>query len=390
MTATTFVTWASILPRRRAIARSEIYITGFHVIRKRSVASEREFDLFDDALGLGPRQIDRQQAVDEIGPEHLHAFGEQEGALKLPRGDAAMQKLPFAVVGLAAADDELIFLERDVELIAREARDRQCEPQSLRRGLDFRMRAMLVGRIAVRAGRVTRSSARSISSKPSRKGEFSVGSRDMSRSPRGASYRCGARRRRPDASAYMEPKLDAIKRRGAAEPALAIDGDEPWRSPHRKERRKGKGQDARLFVIVARRVLRERRRLAEIPPPSSGEANVSPWRRRRAVCAAEQADGAVSFVRWREASACRSAPRSGGAGGGGRRLRRRTPEARARLRRPHAAAEHGAERRGIRARALLYRAVFPPHDATVPRGDLAWRRSVRTKATTCPWERPGG
>ena len=57
---------------------------------------------------------------------------------------------------------------------------------------------------------------------------------------------------------------------------------------------------------------------------------------------------------------------------------------------PAAKAEHGAERRGIRARALLYRALSAPHNAPLPRRDLAWRRSVRTKATTCPQERPGG
>ena len=45
-----------------------------------------------------------QQAVVEPGPLHLDPLGEDEGALELPRGDAAVQEdAPFRIVPLAAA-----------------------------------------------------------------------------------------------------------------------------------------------------------------------------------------------------------------------------------------------------------------------------------------------
>ena len=52
----------------------------------------------------------------------LDAVGQHEAALELARGDAAVQEDPaFGVLGLAAADHELVVLERDREVVLGEA-----------------------------------------------------------------------------------------------------------------------------------------------------------------------------------------------------------------------------------------------------------------------------
>src|SRR5215218_11185093 len=111
-----------------------------------------DVDLPDDPLRLGTGEIDRQQPVGQVGAQNLHAFGEQEGALELPRGNAAMQVLPRLVIALAAADDELAFLERDLELVPGEPRDRERDPQPFRLALGAGDALDIVGRIAVARG----------------------------------------------------------------------------------------------------------------------------------------------------------------------------------------------------------------------------------------------
>src|SRR6185295_1785149 len=71
------------------------------------------------ALRLMSDEIDRQEAVGQIGRAHLDAVREHERALELARGDAAVKIVPLAVVDLFSADDELLVLDRDVELAAR-------------------------------------------------------------------------------------------------------------------------------------------------------------------------------------------------------------------------------------------------------------------------------
>jgi hypothetical protein len=53
----------------------------------------------------------------------LHPVGKQKAALKLPGGDATMQILTRLVLLLSAADRELIILDRDFDLVLREAGD---------------------------------------------------------------------------------------------------------------------------------------------------------------------------------------------------------------------------------------------------------------------------
>lgn len=106
-------------------------------------------DCLNDPLRFRPGQIDRQQPVLQIRTQHQHPLRQHEGALEVARGDAAMDVLPGLVVLLAPADDELVFLNGYIELIAGEAGDRQRDAQAL--GLAVRTVAPLdvVGRIAV-------------------------------------------------------------------------------------------------------------------------------------------------------------------------------------------------------------------------------------------------
>src|SRR5206468_4125449 len=88
-------------------------------------------DCLNDPLRFWPGQIDRQQPVLQIRPEHMHSLRQHEGALEVARGDAAMNVLPGLVVLLAATDDELVFLNGDIELVTGETRHRQRDPKTL-------------------------------------------------------------------------------------------------------------------------------------------------------------------------------------------------------------------------------------------------------------------
>ena len=82
--------------------------------------------------GFRTREVDRQQPVLQIRPQHLHAVRQHEGALELARRDAAVEILPGLLVLLPTADDELAFLDGDVELVAGEPRNRQRDAQPFR------------------------------------------------------------------------------------------------------------------------------------------------------------------------------------------------------------------------------------------------------------------
>ena len=86
---TSFSAFVSVLVMALSLSRAA---------RGQRLVPRRDVDLADDPLRLGPGEIDRQQSVRQVGAQNLHAFGEQEGALELPRGDAAMQVLPRLVV----------------------------------------------------------------------------------------------------------------------------------------------------------------------------------------------------------------------------------------------------------------------------------------------------
>src|SRR5262245_16488169 len=89
-------------------------------------------DRLDDPLRLRSCQVDRQQSALQVRAQNLHSFREHEGALELAGRDAAVEILASLVVLLPPANDKLAFLQRHVELIAREPGNRQRDAQALR------------------------------------------------------------------------------------------------------------------------------------------------------------------------------------------------------------------------------------------------------------------
>ena len=91
-------------------------------------------------------QIDRQKAVDEVGTGDLHAVGEKEDALELPRGDATVQIDALPVVDLPPPDEELPLLDQDLEIVAGKACDGQRDPERFgRKASELAIRSMLQG-----------------------------------------------------------------------------------------------------------------------------------------------------------------------------------------------------------------------------------------------------
>src|SRR5262249_52223853 len=85
----------------------------------------------------------------QVRAQHFHPVGQHESALELTRGDAAIEIVVLLLVLLASADDKLALLDRHVELIAGEARDRQRDPQALGLAVLAGDALDIVGRIAV-------------------------------------------------------------------------------------------------------------------------------------------------------------------------------------------------------------------------------------------------
>ena len=106
-------------------------------------------DCLNDAFRLRPGQIDRQQPVFQVRAEHLHPLRQHEGALEVARGDAAMDVLPGLVVLLAAANDELVFLNGHIELVAGKTRNRERDAQPFRLPIGAVAALDVVGRITV-------------------------------------------------------------------------------------------------------------------------------------------------------------------------------------------------------------------------------------------------
>src|ERR1700754_2475866 len=105
----------------------------------------------NNPLRLRPGEINRQQPVFQVRAQHLHPLRQHEGALEVARGDAAMDVLPGLVVLLAAPDHELVFLNGYIELIAREASDRQRDAQAFGLAVGTVATLDIVGRITVGA-----------------------------------------------------------------------------------------------------------------------------------------------------------------------------------------------------------------------------------------------
>ena len=85
----------------------------------------------DARLRHRPHQVDRQQAVVETGGRHFDPVGQHEGPLELARGDAAMEKDAVGIVGLLAADRELVLDQFDHQIVGREAGHGQHDAQAV-------------------------------------------------------------------------------------------------------------------------------------------------------------------------------------------------------------------------------------------------------------------
>ena len=86
----------------------------------------RNLNGFDQTFGLWPHQIHREQSVLQIGAQHLHTVGQQKGALKLARGNAAVQIMAVFILGLLATDETLVFLHQHFELVTPETGNSLC------------------------------------------------------------------------------------------------------------------------------------------------------------------------------------------------------------------------------------------------------------------------
>src|SRR6266702_242395 len=67
----------------------------------------------------------------QVCTRNFHSVGQHKRALELARSDAAVNVLPAFVVLLPTANDELVLLYSDFELIAREPGDRKGNAQAL-------------------------------------------------------------------------------------------------------------------------------------------------------------------------------------------------------------------------------------------------------------------
>ena len=75
-----------------------------------------------------------QQAVVQLGALDNQAFGQDETALELPGGDAAVQEHPVGFLGaivLAALDDQLVVGQLHAEVVVGKAGHGQRDPQAI-------------------------------------------------------------------------------------------------------------------------------------------------------------------------------------------------------------------------------------------------------------------
>src|SRR5256885_7284265 len=75
----------------------------------------RDGDRLHEALRFRTREIDGQQAVFQVGTQHLHSVRKHERPLELSCRDATVEIVPGLVVLLPPADEELALLDTYVE-----------------------------------------------------------------------------------------------------------------------------------------------------------------------------------------------------------------------------------------------------------------------------------
>src|SRR5882762_1150499 len=108
--------------------------------------SRLDFNSADTIFRDGADEIDVYQAVIDGGSRHLDTLGQDEGALELPRRDAAVQVDTLLVVGLLAAHHELVVLDPNREVVHCESGDGERDAQRILAGLFDIVGGVAVGR----------------------------------------------------------------------------------------------------------------------------------------------------------------------------------------------------------------------------------------------------
>src|ERR671920_812276 len=90
-------------------------------------------------------QVHMEQSIIQRRTDHFNPFRQNEAALELAGGNAAMQINPGLVIDLPATDHQLVVFGLYRQIIHRETGDRKCDPQSI-----FAYLFDIVGRIPLR------------------------------------------------------------------------------------------------------------------------------------------------------------------------------------------------------------------------------------------------
>lgn len=109
-------------------------------------------DAPDNFFRLRSREINNEKTIGHRCAHHLHAIDEQEAFLELPRRNAAMEIDAAFVVRLPTTDDELVFFQGHIELIAGEPGHRQSDAQKFWLCVRARHAFNIIGRITVGCG----------------------------------------------------------------------------------------------------------------------------------------------------------------------------------------------------------------------------------------------
>src|SRR5260370_42539970 len=84
----------------------------------------------DDAFRFGTREVDREQAILQVGSQHLHSVGQHESSLELARRDAAVEILAGVFLPWPPARDTLGFFVGGPRALPRDSptRPREAPP----------------------------------------------------------------------------------------------------------------------------------------------------------------------------------------------------------------------------------------------------------------------
>lgn len=97
---------------------------------------------------MWPLKLDGEETIMQFCLAHFHAFGKGKGPFELTRGDPMVKVILGAVFVPGAPDEQFTVFDRDIKLIAREARNRKRNAQHFGATVVFRQELDVVRRIA--------------------------------------------------------------------------------------------------------------------------------------------------------------------------------------------------------------------------------------------------